>query len=134
MPDAQGGVPTIMMEMLCYSRPGVIELLPALPSTLPKGSISGMLARTFARIDKLSWDLDERVAELAITSKRDQDITLVAWHGIDHVSAPGGALTSAPTPGSNSCTLRLRKDQPTRIRLSLTSRNPLNWVNGTRTV
>jgi len=26
-PDAQGGLPTVMMEMLIYSRPGVIELL-----------------------------------------------------------------------------------------------------------
>src|SRR5271157_2307268 len=34
MPDAQGGIPTIMMEMLLYSRPGIIEVLPALPPTL----------------------------------------------------------------------------------------------------
>ena len=54
MPDAQGGIQTIMMEMLAYSRPGVIELLPALPPSLLKGSINGMLARTFARIDKLT--------------------------------------------------------------------------------
>ena len=42
-----------MMEMLLYSRPGVIEVLPALPPTLLKGSINGMLARTFARVDNL---------------------------------------------------------------------------------
>ena len=52
VPDAQGGIPAIMMEMLAYSRPGVIELLPALPASLVKGSINGMLARTFARINK----------------------------------------------------------------------------------
>src|ERR1035438_6389953 len=56
MPDAQGGIQTIMMEMLAYSRPGVIEVLPALPPSMVKGSINGMLARTFARIDKLAWD------------------------------------------------------------------------------
>jgi hypothetical protein len=55
VPDAHGGIPAILMEMLLYSRPGVIELLPALPPTLTKGSISGMLARTFARVDKLAW-------------------------------------------------------------------------------
>ncbi len=53
MPDAQGGIQTIIMEMLAYSRPGVIEVLPALPPTLVKGSIKGMLLRTFARLDKL---------------------------------------------------------------------------------
>ncbi len=31
VPDAQGGIPAIIMEMLAYSRPGVIEVLPALP-------------------------------------------------------------------------------------------------------
>ena len=51
VPDAQAGIPAIMMEMLAYSRPGVIELLPALPASLVKGSINGMLARTSARIN-----------------------------------------------------------------------------------
>ena len=58
VPDAHGGIPAIVMEMLLYSRPGVIEVLPALPEPLVKGSINGMLARTFARIDKLEWDMD----------------------------------------------------------------------------
>ena len=31
VPDAHGGIPAIIMEMLAYSRPGVIEVLPALP-------------------------------------------------------------------------------------------------------
>ena len=34
MPDAQGGIPTIIMDMLAYARPGVIEVLPALPPSL----------------------------------------------------------------------------------------------------
>jgi len=42
MPDAQGGIPTIMMEMLAYSRPGVIEVLPALPPSLVKARWNGM--------------------------------------------------------------------------------------------
>jgi hypothetical protein len=68
MPDAQGGIQIIMMEMLAYSRPGIIELLPALPPSLVKGSINGMLARSFARIDKLAWDMEARTADVTITS------------------------------------------------------------------
>src|SRR3546814_11240999 len=45
MPDAQGGLPTILMEMLCYSRPGLIEILPAPPVDLRRGSISRSEAR-----------------------------------------------------------------------------------------
>ncbi|HKO20729.1 MAG TPA: glycoside hydrolase N-terminal domain-containing protein, partial [Acidobacteriaceae bacterium] len=77
VPDAQGGIPAIIMEMLLYSRPGVIEVLPALPETLVKGSIHGMLARSFARIDKLAWDMKAGTVELTVTSFREQDITLI---------------------------------------------------------
>ena len=88
-----------MMEMLAYSRPGVIEVLPALPPSLVKGSINGMLARTFAKIDKLAWDMEARTVDMKITSVRKQDITLIARYGIEHISAPGGVLAAAPQHG-----------------------------------
>jgi alpha-L-fucosidase 2 len=84
MPGAQGGIPTIMMEMLLYSRPAAIEVLPALPPTLLKGSINGMLSRTFARVDKLKWDMDIRAVELKVTSFRKQEVTLMARDRRDH--------------------------------------------------
>jgi alpha-L-fucosidase 2 len=44
--DANFGTPTAMLEMLLYSRPGVIELLPALPSAWREsGHVSGIGAR-----------------------------------------------------------------------------------------
>ena len=88
VPDAQGGIPAIIMEMLAYSRPGVIEVLPALPPSLVKGSINGMLARTFARIDKLAWDMEARTVDLTITSVRKQDVTLIARYGIEEIPHP----------------------------------------------
>ena len=96
MPDAQGGIPLIMMEMLAYSRPGVVEVLPALPPTLVKGSMNGMPLRTFARLDKLAWDMNTRSVDLTITSLRKQDISLVARYGIQSVSASAGALAAKP--------------------------------------
>ena len=85
-----------MIEMLAYSRPGVVEVLPALPPSLVKGSINGMLLRTFARLDKLSWDMEARTVDLTITSVRKQDVTLIARHGIEAVSASPGALAAKP--------------------------------------
>jgi hypothetical protein len=128
MPDAQGGIPSIMMEMLLYSRPGVIELLPALPETLLKGSIDGMLARTFARIDTLAWDMPARTAEVTITSLKDQEITLIVRYGIEKISAPAGVLARMPQPNATSCDLRLRKGEPVRLRLALGRHKPLDWV------
>ncbi|MGE5326700.1 MAG: glycosyl hydrolase family 95 catalytic domain-containing protein [Deltaproteobacteria bacterium] len=129
MPDAQGGIPTIMMEMLAYSRPGVVEVLPALPSSLVRGSMNGMLLRTFARLDKLAWDMEARTADLTVTSVRKQDVTLIARYGIEGISASSGALAAKPEPGKAACDLHLPEGKPVEIHLKLGQRNPLDWVN-----
>jgi hypothetical protein len=130
VPDAHGGIPAIVMEMLAYSRPGVIELLPALPASLAKGSISGMLARTGARIDKLAWDLEARTVDLAITSLRPQDVTLITRQGIERISAPAGVLAAQPGSGSADCTLHLPEGKQVEIHVQLGRRNQLAWAAG----
>ena len=129
VPDAQGGIPAIIMEMLLYSRPGVIEVLPALPPTLEKGSIKGMLARTFARIDKLAWDMETRTVDLMITSLRKQDITLLARYGIEEISAPAGVLAATFQRGKATCDLHLPEGKPISIELKLGQHKPLDWIN-----
>jgi len=128
MPDAQGGVPTIIMEMLLYSRPGVIEVLPALPPDLVKGSIDGMLARTFARIDKLVWDMEARTVRLTVTSFRKQDIALIARYGIEEITAPAGVLVAPTKPGKANCDLHLPERKPVTIHLKLGTHKPVDWV------
>ncbi len=129
MPDAQGGIQLIMIEMLAYSRPGVIEVLPALPPSLVRGSMNGMLLRTFARLDKLAWDMDARTVDVTVTSARKQDVTLIARPGIEAVSASPGALGSKPESGKAACDLRLQAGKPVEVHLKLGRRKPLDWVN-----
>jgi alpha-L-fucosidase 2 len=129
VPDAQGGIPTIVMEMLAYSRPGVIEVLPALPPSLPKGSIDGMLLHTFARLDKLAWNMEERTVDLTVTSARKQDVTLIARYGIEKVRASGGVLAARPQSGSAMCDLHLPEGKAVGVHLKLGRRNPLDWIN-----
>ena len=128
VPDAQGGIPAIMMEMLAYSRPGVIELLPALPPSLVKGSINGMLARAFARIDKLTWDMKERTVDITITSVKKQDITLIARFGIEEISAPAGVLAAALRSGKANCNLHLPEKKTVEIHLKLNRHKSLDWI------
>jgi alpha-L-fucosidase 2 len=53
--DANFGTPTAMLEMLLYSRPGRIELLPALPAAWSAaGEVTGIGARNGFVVD-LSW-------------------------------------------------------------------------------
>jgi hypothetical protein len=128
MPDAQGGFPTIIMEMLAYSRPGVIEVLPALPPSLLKGSINGMLLRTFARLDKLAWDMEARTVDLTVTSVKKQDVTLIARYGIEALSGSVKLETPNP-PGTATYNLSLPEGKPVEIHIKLGRRNPLDWVN-----
>ena len=116
--------------MISYSRPGVIEVLPALPRSLVKGSITGMLARTFARLDKLAWDMEARTVDLQITSVRKQDIALVARHGIEKISASSGVLTTKPMGGSANCDLHLPEGKPVEVHLKLSRREPIDWAAG----
>jgi hypothetical protein len=128
VPDAHGGIPAIIMEMLAYSRPGVIEVLPALPASLVKGTINGMLLRTFARLDKLAWDMEARTVDLTVTSVRKQNVTLIARHGIEKISTPGGVLATKPQSGGANCDLHLPAGKPVEIHLKLAWREPLDWA------
>jgi alpha-L-fucosidase 2 len=126
VPDAQGGIPAIMMEMLAYSRPGVIEVLPALPPSILKGSINGMLARTFAKINKLAWNMQERTVDIIITSVKKQNITLIARYGIEDISVPSGIL-GAFRKGNADCELHLPENEQVEIHMRLGYHNPSDW-------
>jgi hypothetical protein len=91
--------------------------------------MNGMLLRTFARLNKLSWDMDARTVDLTVTSVRKQDITLIARHGIEQISAPSGVLAAKPQSGKAACDLHLSEKKPVEIHLKLGRRNPLDWVN-----
>ena len=134
VPDAHGGIPALMMEMLLYSRPGIIEVLPALPETLAKGSVSGMLARSFARINRMAWDMEARTVDLTVTSLRDQEITLMARYGIEEISAPSEVLGARPKRGAANCDLRLPKGMPVDIHLKLGTHKPMEWASIMTTV
>ncbi len=64
--DANLGAPAAMLEMLLYSRPGVIDLLPALPSAWKTGSVTGIGARGGFTVD-LTWR-DSKVTSVVVRS------------------------------------------------------------------
>lgn len=67
----------IINESLMYSNTGVVEVLPSLPTSgFEKGEISGLRTRTRAEISSLKWNLENKTAEVTITSDIDQTITV----------------------------------------------------------
>lgn len=128
MPDQQGSILAVLMEMLVYSREGVVELLPAVPETLDQGSIKGIMSRSFAKIDDMSWDMKAKTADLTITSLRDQDITLIVRYGIESITAPAGVLVTQPKADATTCVLHLAKDKPVTIQVKLGEHKPSDWI------
>ena len=65
----------IVNEALVYSDTGVIELLPALPTSgFDKGELDGLRTKSRAVIESLKWDGE--TVEAKIKSEIDQTITI----------------------------------------------------------
>ncbi|MFD9704573.1 glycoside hydrolase N-terminal domain-containing protein [Lentzea sp. NPDC059081] len=92
--DANMGAPAAMLEMLLYSRPGVIELLPALPEAWKTGKATGIGARGGFTVD-LEWQNSK------ITSAR--------------ITSTGGTETEVRF-GTQKRKIKLRKGQSTTLR------------------
>ena len=62
----------MLIESLLYSRPGMMELLPAKPmGSFDRGSLKGVSARTFCRVDAFEWNLPAHTMRLTLTSLKD---------------------------------------------------------------
>jgi alpha-L-fucosidase 2 len=129
-PDPQGALPTMMMEMLVYSRPGVVELLPALPASLRKGAAKGILCRTQARLDNLEWNLDTKKLDLTISSPQDQTLSLVVRRGIETVSSDQPTAVGDFQPKTESVKVRIQAGSPLTLHLTMGDRLPSDWILG----
>ena len=115
--DVCNTVPTVMMEMLISSRPGVLELLPALPQTLDKGAISGVKGRNRVTIQTLNWDANGNSVICVLRSDIDQDITLIDRGGIKTIAT--ASKVSASPLGRIARVIHLPAGKSVRIVLTL---------------
>ncbi|WP_290058781.1 glycosyl hydrolase family 95 catalytic domain-containing protein [Amycolatopsis solani] len=95
--DANLGAPAAMVEMLVYSRPGVLELLPALPAAWAgSGRVTGIGARGGFEVD-LSWRAG-KVTKAVIRSVGGTrtEVRAGAWNRVITLR-PGGSVTVQPS-------------------------------------
>ncbi|GIO32550.1 MULTISPECIES: glycosyl hydrolase family 95 catalytic domain-containing protein [Paenibacillus] len=74
--DANMGWTAAVQEMLLYSEPGRLKVLPALPSKWRKGRVQGLLACGGIEVD-IDWDLERKMLVVKLLSaKDDQHVTI----------------------------------------------------------
>jgi len=73
--DANFGFTAAVLEMLLFSRPGLIKLLPALPAKWPVGRLAGALCRGGITVS-VEWDMPAGTLTAELRSPRDQEIAL----------------------------------------------------------
>ncbi|HUB89655.1 MAG TPA: glycoside hydrolase N-terminal domain-containing protein [Dyella sp.] len=97
--DANFGTPTAMLEMLLYSRPGSIELLPALPKAwAASGEVTGIGARDGFVVD-MRWR-DGEIASVTVHSVGGTRTQLKFGKHVRTISLQSGqSITITPAAG-----------------------------------
>lgn len=71
--DTSFGTVGAINEALLFSNTGEIEVLPALPSDWTKGSIDGLMARTWVEVKALSWNLSAKTVHVLLRSSKNEN-------------------------------------------------------------
>ena len=115
--DAAHAIPAVLGEALVYTRPGVLEILPALPDQLDKGTIKGVRGRNRITVQSLAWDTAARTATVTLTSDIDQKITFICRRGITSIST--GATVTTSSLGNHARVVSLTAGTSTTITIGL---------------
>lgn len=91
--DANLGYPAAIMEMLCFSEPGSISLLPGLPDRFEEGKITGLRCRGNIGLN-LEWS-GERIA-FNLESPTEQKVNIKFPSEIRNLSLNGSGYSGGP--------------------------------------
>jgi len=107
--DISGGMPAVLIKMLVASAPGRLQLLPALPSAWPSGTIEGVLCRGQIEVRRLRWDHGRILVSLL--SAKEQTVALEVPYDIRSISAKEGSVSIRESNRANRRMLRLPAGQ-----------------------
>ncbi len=103
--DISGGMPTVIIKMLVASEPGKLQLLPALPTAWPTGTIEGVLCRGQIEVRRLQWTPEG--IECTLRSNKDQKVMLELPAAISAVTVDGAGAKAAEAGSANQRMLTL---------------------------
>jgi alpha-L-fucosidase 2 len=73
--DANFGITAAILEMLVFSKPGLLKLLPALPTKLSSGRVTGIGCRGGITVD-MEWNVEAKTFSASLSSNSDQHLRL----------------------------------------------------------
>ncbi len=115
--DMLHSLPAVVLEMLVYSKPGQIELLPALSDGFGQGAVTGVRCRGGVTVKRLQWDLEERQVRATLASPTDQTLVLRMRRGMRAIVVEAG---DNPTPrDGQTVELRLVANRPLGLTIEL---------------
>ena len=117
--DNAFGLDGVILESLLYSNTGEIEILPTLIADWSEGRVTGLSARTQARVDELKWNTSAATA--ALTSLADDNIFIIKcgedWSGAQVDGQP--AEMQIDENGEAYIELTLDKNQTVTVTFTL---------------
>ena len=87
--ESNMGWVSAVQEMIFTSRPGVLKLIPALPSEWPEGEIQGMRARGDISIEKMSWTKEGQKLKAQIQTEHSQQLNIILPKTIKSIKING---------------------------------------------
>ncbi|MFI1188390.1 glycosyl hydrolase family 95 catalytic domain-containing protein [Streptomyces californicus] len=115
--DAANSLPAIIAESLLCTRPGLLEILPALPEELSRGTIHGVRGRNRVLIESLAWDTAARTAVVTLVSDISQTLDFVCRRGITSLSTT--ATVTSSSLGDHARKLSLAAGVRTRLTVTM---------------
>jgi alpha-L-fucosidase 2 len=93
--DANFGWTAAILEMLVFSEPSRIKLLPALPGKWTCGEIHGLCCRGGIQLD-LAWDMKKPSLKVTLRSQKDQEIMIQLPSFVQKVQVKHGQVELEP--------------------------------------
>ena len=113
--DANFGITAAVLEMLVFSKPGWIKLLPALPGKWRSGRVTGIRCRGGVTVD-MDWNVETRAFSATLVSQTDQTVTikLPEWAG-PATSASGADGNGTMKKSQTDWSVALTSEKPLRM-------------------
>jgi hypothetical protein len=120
--DVANGLPALLIELLVHTRPGVVELLPALPDELGRGAIRGVRGLGGVTVVELAWDLGTGAVRAVLRAHGPLGVTLISRRGIATISA--GAPVAASPVGPHARVVALPPGAAVAVEIGLPEVSP----------